>query len=295
MYACGVNNSEILSSDFWLNSVMYSESTENNTLTFNHENNLKEFSSCHVNSNGRIKYIMNKENSKMNFERCIVKYNADQHCLSLREISNYAPDQMDSIEYYVNNHQKNLPTYMPKSTIKATLKRKRRRTIFTTKQIVALEEVFKKKPYVHREERIELMNKLNVNERSIKVWFQNRRRLSERKCQDYILDSPTSEDLSETMSDRLTLIESYIKHNSDENGYVILDSEMMNNLVDIIDECLPQDINLLEKTITEPHTNVNKMVYEPISPVSLSENSEDIDLRVETQEKLLGITDYYYL
>lgn len=184
---------------------------------------------------------------------------------------------------------------MPKSTIKPTLKRKRRRTIFTTEQIIALEEVFKKKPYVHREERIELMNRLNVNERSIKVWFQNRRRLSEKKCKYYISDSPASDDLSETMSDRLTLIESYIKHNSDKNGYVTLDSEMMNNLVDIIDECLPQDINLLEETITESHNNDNRILYEPISPVSLSENSEDIDLRVESQETLLGITDYYYL
>lgn len=41
MYACGVNNSEILDSDFWFDSVMYSKSGENNTLAFSHENNLK--------------------------------------------------------------------------------------------------------------------------------------------------------------------------------------------------------------------------------------------------------------
>lgn len=180
--------------------------------------------------------------------------------------------------------------------MKSSLKRKRRRTIFTTEQIIALEEVFKKKPYVHREERIELMNKLNINEMSIKVWFQNRRRLSDKKNKECNLDSPLSENSSETISDRIALIESYVERNSDENGYVTLDDEMMGSLVDIIDEYLPRDISL-EKSPMESVTYENKIIYEPISPVSSSENSEtqDENIAYDNQDLLLGITDYYYL
>lgn len=176
------------------------------------------------------------------------------------------------------------------------MKQKRRRTIFTTEQIIALEEVFKTKPYVHYEERIMLMKKLNINERSIKIWFQNRRRLSNKKSDDYDLDSPLSESSSETICDKINLIESYIEQNSDENGYVTLDDEMMGNLMNIVDECLPRII-CFEEPPKESVTSDNKTIYEPISPVSLSENSEiqDESVTIDKQGLLLGITDYYYL
>lgn len=59
---------------------------------------------------------------------------------------------------------------------KATIiKRKRKRTMFTTEQIQTMESFFKNKPYITREERQIFVDNLNVSDSAVKVWFQNRR------------------------------------------------------------------------------------------------------------------------
>ncbi|XP_046967579.1 protein zerknuellt 2-like [Vanessa cardui] len=143
--------------------------------------------------------------------------------------------------------------------------------MFTTEQIIALEEVFNKRPYINREERMAMMEKLQISEKSIKVWFQNRRRLTDKRSKDYRSDSLSSEDMSDTFLDRLTTIESSINQRTDKYGLVRLDNGTMNELVNVINEYLSQDIEH-----TQPIVNETKVIYEPISPVSLSENSEDI-------------------
>ncbi|RVE41588.1 hypothetical protein evm_013764 [Chilo suppressalis] len=54
-------------------------------------------------------------------------------------------------------------------------KPKRRRTAFTTDQVLEMEYYFRKKKYVTAQERHKLAKEMNLNERNIKVWFQNRR------------------------------------------------------------------------------------------------------------------------
>ncbi|XP_063629098.1 homeobox protein Hox-A4a-like [Cydia splendana] len=54
-------------------------------------------------------------------------------------------------------------------------KPKRIRTAFTSQQMMELEQEYARTRYLDRSRRIELAKILNLNERTIKIWFQNRR------------------------------------------------------------------------------------------------------------------------
>lgn len=54
-------------------------------------------------------------------------------------------------------------------------KRKRVRTAFTSYQMMELENEFSQNRFIERGRRLELAQTLNLNERTIKIWFQNRR------------------------------------------------------------------------------------------------------------------------
>nr|AIB07902.1 Hox cluster protein ShxD [Pararge aegeria] len=149
------------------------------------------------------------------------------------------------------------------SKLRVNLKRKRKRTIFTTEQIVFLEGVFQRKPYITKDERLALMNRMQLSEKAIKIWFQNRRRMSDKKCQEYASDSPSSVDTHDSFSERLTSIEAQIQENTDENGYVTLNDHVMSALVGVIDDYLSKDCDSDSSTITEDF-----LMYEPISPAS---------------------------
>lgn len=52
---------------------------------------------------------------------------------------------------------------------------RRPRTVYTEKQLVSLEKAYKTNKYLRGKERKELCKLLNLEERHIKVWYQNRR------------------------------------------------------------------------------------------------------------------------
>lgn len=58
---------------------------------------------------------------------------------------------------------------------------KRNRTNFTSEQLIQLENYFKNTRYLSRPNRIEMAKRLNLNERQVKIWFQNRRMKEKRE------------------------------------------------------------------------------------------------------------------
>ncbi|VVC88478.1 unnamed protein product, partial [Leptidea sinapis] len=63
----------------------------------------------------------------------------------------------------------------PKTGNGVTKKPKRVRTAFTSQQMMELELEYTRTRYLDRNRRLELSEKLQLNERTIKIWFQNRR------------------------------------------------------------------------------------------------------------------------
>ncbi|XP_053605833.1 zinc finger protein 2-like isoform X2 [Plodia interpunctella] len=70
-------------------------------------------------------------------------------------------------------------------------KAKRYRSAFTTEQVNYLEKEFKKFPYIGNAHRREVASALNIPERAVKIWFQNRR-MKEKK--ETVIKEPEIED-----------------------------------------------------------------------------------------------------
>lgn len=165
---------------------------------------------------------------------------------------------------------------IPSSTgnFKAIVKRKRKRTVFRTDQVEAMEEVFTKKPYVTKEDRKALVDRLQISDKSVKVWFQNRR-LKNRRGDDLSED----ENRSSPNLDRLDYVESKIHEQTNEFGYVTLDDRIMSDLVKVIDDYLySSNTDIITNDIEMEETNVKMEsvpVYEPISPASATDYSNE--------------------
>ncbi|XP_063374455.1 homeobox protein not2-like [Cydia amplana] len=161
---------------------------------------------------------------------------------------------------------------------RAIIKRKRKRTAFTTEQILALEKVFRKKPYVNRDERQALVEQLQVTDRAVKVWFQNRRIKSKREELEALEASSDYSPMGATDSSDsfgLAYVEAQITQKTDEYGYVTLDDRAIGELVSVIDGLVGEKVDcdiLSEVDVVE---NVLKMEYEPVSPAANSDCSDE--------------------
>lgn len=87
-------------------------------------------------------------------------------------------------------------------TIRPIRKPKRFRSAFSTEQIKFLELQFKKFPYISSEHRKEIATALNMQERAVKIWFQNRRMKEKKESINIEFDYITNK-VEETGKDRL--------------------------------------------------------------------------------------------
>lgn len=169
-------------------------------------------------------------------------------------------------------------TVVPSATghFKAIVKRKRKRTVFRTDQVEAMEKVFAKKPYVTKEDRKVLVDALHISDKSVKVWFQNRRLKNKRGDDQYTSDD---ENRNSPNLDRLDYVESKIHERTNEFGYVTLDDKILGDLIMVIDEYLNKphhdistnDIEMEDTKVKEEFIPL----YEPISPASTIDNSNE--------------------
>ncbi|XP_075976400.1 homeobox protein Hox-B4-like [Anticarsia gemmatalis] len=157
---------------------------------------------------------------------------------------------------------------------KAIVKRKRKRTVFTTEQVEALEHIFKRKQYITREDRQVIVNQLQLNDKAVKIWFQNRR-LKDKKGPEQVDEEyeniPSEEQRAPDVA-RLDYVESQINQKADEFGYVTLDDSLMKDLYNVIDDFLSNS-----KTVPSERTveSDSSPVYEPISPASVSDSNDE--------------------
>lgn len=107
--------------------------------------------------------------------------------------------------------------------VQRTIRKKQRktRTTFTTHQLQVLEINYIRNKYIDAELRQNLANSLNIDEKCIKVWFQNRRMKEKRESSE--ASSNTSSDILNTKNSQETT-EYDLSHHIYNSQYIVPDN-----------------------------------------------------------------------
>ncbi|KAF9412557.1 hypothetical protein HW555_008973 [Spodoptera exigua] len=99
------------------------------------------------------------------------------YCLPQESVAVPLSATVPNPNYHIwhNGQSTGWPIARPQAPTLANKKPKRVRTAFTTDQLMALENEFKQCRFLARPRRLQLADILRINERTIKIWFQNRR------------------------------------------------------------------------------------------------------------------------
>lgn len=110
-----------------------------------------------------------------------------------------------------NTERYNRPVWVPPKASNGVKKHKRVRTAFTSHQMMELEQEYARTRYLDRARRIELAETLLLNERTIKIWFQNRRMKEKKDRAENYDDSeePSTTDSSPEMITKVMPVQTH--------------------------------------------------------------------------------------
>ncbi|XP_014221785.1 homeobox protein SMOX-1-like [Trichogramma pretiosum] len=173
---------------------------QQNNLHFVTQHNVQfEYQSCPTKSNEVVGSVQPFESNSSSYNLATdrpMNNNSEQHqlsenikfqyhdnlqCVQNQQITSENPVQQNSnvhVQFRQVKKEQGTEHFNPISKpvdVQVTQKQKRNRTAYTSKQLVELEKEFERSSYITRPVRIALSNNLNLSERQVKIWFQNRR------------------------------------------------------------------------------------------------------------------------
>lgn len=138
-----------------------------------------------INMNGQMHYnLMNYPSTSNGINHHDIRFQRNHHdhvgvVVSTPRVYTSYPNPNPSTSWASSGSRQRLstrPAWSGNRTNSGGVKKpKRIRTAFTSQQMMELETEYARARYLDRSRRIELSEVLNLNERTVKIWFQNRR------------------------------------------------------------------------------------------------------------------------